>query len=101
MRKMQSVMTIRLPKEDLEIIKEITAEEKIEKSTAVRELIEMGKVYLAILKYKDGKISIGKAAEIAGMTISEIMDLFAQLGIKSKLEINDYLEGSKFAEEMF
>ena len=99
MRKMQSVMTIRLPKEDLEIIKEITAEEKIEKSTAVRELIEMGKVYLAILKYKDGKISIGKAAEIAGMTISEIMDLFAQLGIKSKLEINDYLEGSKVAEE--
>jgi len=99
MRKMQSVMTIRLPKEDLEVIKEITAEEKIEKSTAVRELVEMGKVYLAILKYKDGKISIGKAAEIAGMTISEIMDLFAQLGIKSKLEINDYLEGSKVAEE--
>ena len=99
MRKMQSVITIRLPKEDLEVIKEITAEEKIEKSTAVRELVEMGKVYLAILKYKDGKISIGKAAEIAGMTISEIMDLFAQLGIKSKLEINDYLEGSKVAEE--
>ena len=101
MKKMQSVMTIRLPKEDLEVIKEMSIQEKIEKSTAVRELVEMGKIYFAILQYEDGRISIGKAAEIAGLTISEIIELFAKLGIKSKIEINDYLEGSKVAEEMF
>ena len=101
MKKMQSVMTIRLPKEDLEVIKEMSIQEKIEKSTAVRELVEMGKIYFAILQYEDGRISIGKAAEIAGLTISEIIELFAKLGIKSKIEINDYLEGSKVAEKMF
>lgn len=67
----------------------------MDKSTTVRELIELGKIYFAILKYKDGKISIGKAAEIAGLSLSEMIDLAAKLGIESKLEVSDYLEGFK------
>jgi len=95
MKKMQSVMTVRLPKEDIKIVEEISFEEKMDKSTTVRELIELGKVYFAILKYKDGKISIGKAAEIAGLPLSEMMDILSKLGVKSKLDVIDYLEGNQ------
>ena len=100
MRRMQNVMTVRLPKEDLKVIEEISLKEKIDKSTTVRNLIELGKIYLAIIQYKENKISIGKAAEIAGLTISEMMDLLSKLGIQSNLDLADYLESQKFAEEI-
>lgn len=100
MRKMQNAMTVRLPLEDIKAIEEISKKEKIDKSTTVRNLVELGKIYFAILQYRENKISIGKAAEIAGLTISEIIDLLAKLGIQSNLDLADYLESKKFAEEI-
>jgi len=50
---------------------------------------------LIIKRYKKGEISIGKAAKLLGLTISETMDLFVKLKIKSNLTVEDYLEGYK------
>ena len=100
MRTMDNVLTVRLPKEDLEAVKQISIKTKKDKSTTIRELIELGKIYFAITQYRDDKISIGKAAEIAGLTLSDMIDILARLGIKSNIELEDYLEGQKFAEEL-
>ena len=100
MRRLESVMTVRLPQEDLRIIGEISKKQKKDKSTTVRELVELGRIYLAITQYQENKISIGRASEIAGLPISEMMDLISKAGIKSKLEIEDYLEGQQFAKEI-
>ena len=100
MRRLENVMTVRLPKDDLKIIEEISLKEKKDKSTTVRDLVELGKIYFAITEYKENKISIGKAAEIAGLSISEIMDLLTKLGMQSNLDLADYLESQKFAEEI-
>lgn len=61
----------------------------------------MNKLTVAIMQYKERKISIGRAAEIANLSISETMDLFAELGIKSNVTYEDYLEGLKYARELF
>ena len=98
---MNKIMTIRLPKEDIEIVRMISIENKKDKSTVIRELIEQGKIYVAMKEYKNGKISLGKASEIAGLTMSETMDLFADLGIKNNIEMEDYLEGIKISERLF
>ena len=100
MRRLESVMTVRLPQEDLRIIGEISKKQKKDKSTTVRELVELGKIYFAITQYQENKISIGRASEIAGLPISEMMDLLSKVGIKNKLEIEDYLEGQQFAKEI-
>ncbi len=100
MRKMNNVVTIRLPKEDIEAVKKISEENKRDKSATLRELVSMGKIYLALMEYKDGKISIGRAAEISGLPLSELMDLFSKLGIKSNIEADDYLEGRKYGKEI-
>ena len=60
-----------------------------------------GRVYFAIKEYKEGKISIGKAAETAGMSISAMIDILAELGIESNMEVEDYLEGEKNSKELF
>ena len=101
MKNMNNVMTVRLPEEDVQLINQFATAYKKDKSTAVRELVEMGRLYFALQQYIKAKISLGKAAEISGVTISEIMDLMIELGIKNKLEINDYLESVKTAKKIF
>lgn len=101
MKKMDTVLTLRLPGEDIDVINQFAEEYHKDKSTTVRELVEMGRVYAAIKQYAEGKISLGKAAKIAGLTIVEMMDLLTELGIKNKLDIEDYLEGKKTVAKLF
>ncbi|MEK6903280.1 MAG: UPF0175 family protein [Nanoarchaeota archaeon] len=49
----------------------------------------------ALRPYKEGKISVDKAAKIAGLTVSEMMDEIALHGIKSEETIEEYREGVK------
>ncbi|MFH1316616.1 MAG: UPF0175 family protein [Candidatus Woesearchaeota archaeon] len=101
MTKMDTVMTVRLPEKDVELVKELSILLKKDKSTMVRELVEQGKIYFAIMQYQEGKASISKAAEIAGLPLSELIDLLAKFGIQGNLEIDDYLAGVKTAKGMF
>ena len=94
-------MSIRLPEEDLKLVEELAQDEDMEKSAAVRELIRSGRIYLAITKYQEGKISLGRAAVMADMSLSNFMELLSNLGIESKIERNDYLEGLKHLKEVF
>lgn len=101
MQRMNELISIRLPKEDLEIVKQLSLQDKKDKSTIVRDLVEQGKIYRAITQYAEGKISIGKATGLSGVTLSEFMDLLTKLGIKSNLLLEDYLEGKKTAKKLF
>jgi predicted HTH domain antitoxin len=73
---------------------------KKDKSTTVRDLVELGKIYVAILQYKEGKISVGKAAEIDGLSVSEMIDLLRMLGIQNNIEIEDYFAGEKLLKDL-
>ena len=101
MKNMDNVLSVRLSEEDMQIINHFAKETKVDKSTAVRELVEMGKIYFAINQYVQERVSIGKAAELANVPISEFMDLLDNLGIKNNLELEDYLEGKKLAIKLF
>ena len=46
-------------------------------------------------------MSLGKAAKIAGLALSEMMDLLSSLGIKNKIELDEYLLSKKTAEKLF
>ena len=48
---------------------------------------------LSIKKYKDKEISLGKAAELAGVPISKMIDILSDLGVKSPIEYDDYVRG--------
>ncbi len=101
MKRMNNIITVRLPKEDIDAIEEIAIATAKDKSTTLRDLVEQGKVYFAIKKYKEGKISLGKAAEIARISISEMIEILTELGIKSSLDVEDYLEGERTVENIF
>ena len=56
---------------------------------------------LALRRYEEGKFSSGKAAEIAGMSLSEFMDLVSEFGIKSRITYEDYLEAFEHVKEVW
>ncbi len=55
---------------------------------------------MAIKMYKEKKISIGKAAEISGICMSDMIDLLAKLGVKSNLTLEDFRESLMHAKKL-
>jgi len=91
--KMSSQTTsFRLESETMGFIEEFSKEKGETKGEALRELLVNGRLMLAIKMYKKNKISIGKAAKIAGTCISEMIDILSEFGVKSNIAIEDYKE---------
>lgn len=88
-------LSIRVDEEDYRFLSSLAEEEREDVSKKVRELVDLGRVMLAIEKYKKSEASIEKAARIAGVSISKMIDLFKEHGVEANLEYEDYLKGMK------
>lgn len=51
--------------------------------------------------YKKGTASLGRAAEIAGVPVGEMIALFAEYGVKSNLRKEDYFQGLANLEKVW
>jgi hypothetical protein len=47
----------------------------------------------ALKRYKGGKLSLGGLSKKLDISISETIDLLAELGIEAPIEFEDYLNG--------
>ena len=47
---------------------------------------------IAIATYESGEVSLGKATELAGLSVDEMMTALEGHGVTSNLEVEDYLE---------
>jgi predicted HTH domain antitoxin len=92
---MTKTMSIRMDRENYEFLTEISKQERSDLSKAVRDLVTRGRVLLAVERYKKGDASLGKAAELAGLSVGQMMSLLAEFGVESRIEKDDYLEGLK------
>ncbi len=90
---MTKTMSIRMDEENFEFLNRLSKEQKGDVSRAVRELVYKGRVMLAVEKYKKGELSLGKAAELAGLPVTQMITTLSEFGIKSNLEKEDYLAG--------
>ena len=70
------------------------------RSEVVRTLVEEGKKLKAIELYKQKKISLGLGAKLAGMTLSDFLDLLEEYNVKLNLTLEDAKEAMKNAEKM-
>lgn len=88
-------LSIRIDSDDYKFLSSLAKEEREDVSKAVRELVDLGRVMLAIEKYRKSEASIEKAAKIAGVSISKMMDIFREYGVEANIEYEDYLKGLK------
>ncbi len=92
MAKTQKTVSLRLEADDYDFLRRLAEADKEDLSTALRDLVARGRVLLGLERYRDGKASLSKAAEIAGLSVSEMMDVLAAHGITSDLRVEDYRE---------
>lgn len=89
----------RVPRELNRLINEISAEEKVDRSTVVRKLLDMGakewRVQTALDKYEQGTVTLLKAASISGLTIYQMIDLLEEKRIPYRYDISDLEEHVK------
>ena len=88
-----------MDEEDYAFLKKWAKAKKEDLSKAVREVVDKGRVMLAIEKYKKGEVSLGKATEIAGLPIGQMITVLAEYGVESNLEKEDYLQGLENLKE--
>ena len=90
---MTKTMSIRMDRENFEFLNELTREQKSDLSKAVRDMVTRGRVLFAMERYKKGEASLGRAAELAGVPVGQMMTLLTEFGVQSRIEDADYLQG--------
>ena len=66
----------------------------------VNELPRIVKLYLATELYREGKVSLGKAAEIAELSKWEMMEILASKGIPLQYDEEDLKEDVETLEKL-
>jgi predicted HTH domain antitoxin len=79
--------------------------EQVDKSVILREALEKGlediKLDTAVEHYAKGKVSTSEAAEIAGISVGEMMDELVTRGIKSRITLEDVKQSLENAGKLF
>lgn len=92
--------TVRFPKEMFKVIEHRARLENIDESTAIRQLIAMGAEEYAIELFKQGKITLNEAAELAGVTVRQMIDSLQRHGVKGNVRLNQQREALEYISEL-
>jgi predicted HTH domain antitoxin len=90
---MSKTMSIRMDRENFDFLNELTKEQRSDFSKAVRDMVSRGRILLAVERYKQGEASLGRAAELAGIPLGQMMTILTEYGVESRIEEEDYLQG--------
>lgn len=99
--KSSEVISARLSKGRLKIVEEIARKERIDKSTvldrALEEYAREWKLRRAVEAYGDGSITLSRAAEMAEISIWEMIDVLGKKKVQLQYDVEDLEEDLKAA----
>lgn len=90
---MARTMSVRMDEDNYKFLKRLSKDEKADLSSSVRELVHKGRLMMAVERYRQRKASLGRAAELAGVPVGEMLELLAEYGVRSNLMVDDYRAG--------
>ena len=83
------VKSMRIPDDIDQAINYVSQLEKIEKTQSLRKLTRIGFEYYVAKNYKEGKITLRDASDLLKLSLSEAMDLLAEMGVKGNIRAAD------------
>lgn len=89
------VKSMRIPEDIDKAIVYVSRAEKIENTHSLRKLARMGFESYISKEYKAGKITLREASDLLKLTLSETIDLLADMGVKGNIRAEDILAGLK------
>ena len=87
------VISARVSKERIELVEEIARAEKVDRSTVLDRALEHytreWRLQKALKSYMEGHVTLSRAAEVAGLSIWEMMDVIDKRRISPQYDIED------------
>jgi predicted HTH domain antitoxin len=83
------VKSIRIPDDIDQAINYVSQLEKIEKTQSLRKLARIGFEYYVAKSYKEGRITLRDASDLLKLSLSETIDLLAEMGVKGNIRAAD------------
>jgi predicted HTH domain antitoxin len=93
---MSNIKTVRIPDKLLKAVKRRAKSEDIDESTAIRQLLSIGVKNYAVDLYRDGKITLREASELADVTIREMIDILLDRGVKGNVRLDQQKKAIQF-----
>ena len=98
-RQETQAVTTRLGDELLEEVEEVAREESVDRSSAIQRLLKIGlreyKMERVLILYRDGKVTLWRAAELAGVSLREMMEAIRTRDIPYQYDVEaleEYVE---------
>ena len=85
------VKSMRVPEDIDKAIGYVARAEKIENTHSLRKLARMGFESYITKEYKAGKLTLREASDLLGLTLSETIDLFLDMGVKGNIRAEDVM----------
>lgn len=99
-----ALISTRIPEEIEQALKWYAKKEQIGKTIALRKALDTGlkelKLQYALDLYQKRKITVSKAAKIAGMSLWEILDIITEKKISSNYTISDVEADLKIVKKL-
>lgn len=99
-----TIISTRIAKEDARQIGKFAKEEALDRSTFLKRLVRQSldeyKTAYAFRQYKGGKVSLGKAAQLAGKSLWEMLDLMKRYGADFQYGVSDFEQDVKTLEKL-
>lgn len=98
---MGETASVRLPDDLLEDIAALAADEGVSRSDFLRDAVQRGiaakRLELAIARYRAGRVSLGRAAEIAALPLTSFLDEAQRAGVLLKYGPDELAEDLAWA----
>lgn len=85
---MDTVKSLRIPDDLLKSVRYLAKRERLDESTAIRQLISLGTTEYAVRLYREGKITLNEAAEIAHATPREMIEILLEHGVRGNVTLS-------------
>ena len=82
---MSAVRSLRISEKLLRAVRDVARREHLDESTATRQLIALGATEYAVRLYREGKITLRDAAELADTTVRGMIDILLDHGVKGNV----------------
>ena len=88
--------TVRFPEELFRVVEYRARLEKIDESAAIRQLLALGAEGYAVELFRQGKITLNEASELAGVTLRQMVDLLQRHGVKGNVRFDQQRKALEF-----
>ncbi len=92
--------TVRFPEKLIKAVEHKAEFDKINESAAIRHLLALGAEDYAVELFRGGKVTLNEAAELAGVTLREMIDSLQRHGVRGNVRIDQQREALKLVQEM-